>query len=257
MPKAVPLRRSPRKHEEKRKKKGKREQEPSLPAIKWTADKGKLIWALIAEMERKENRLVLFGKEKNENTSGDSKIAVYKRIGGVIMPDLFAQAPNSLAKRIKGKAEDLVSTYKTLAKELQVTGGGLRNDDEGSGEDVHEFLECYISPEGPDHDTTEKARNLWEDIKKRFAYFPVLHKFLGARSNIVPPVLTTGVGPQGRKVVHLQAPTHDLAIDPTLQTPRQDRSASPDDPESPIEIPSSPLVPRTKPNASGATNKSA
>lgn len=96
-----------------------------------------------------------------------------------------------------------------------------------------------------------------EDITRRFAYFPVLHKFLGARSNIVPPVLTTGVGPQGRKVVHLQAPTHSLAIDPALQTPRRDRSTSPDDPSSPIEIPSSPLIPRTKPNTGGAANKSA
>jgi hypothetical protein len=26
---------------------------------------------------------------------------------------------------------------------------------------VHEFLECYISSEGPDHDTTVKSKNLW------------------------------------------------------------------------------------------------
>ncbi|KAJ7737632.1 hypothetical protein DFH07DRAFT_779312 [Mycena maculata] len=107
MPKAVPLRRSPRKHDEKPKK-SKREKEPPLPQIKWAADEGKLIWALITEMERKENRLVLFGREKNEwqNTSGDSKIAVYKRFGGVIMPDLSSKAPNALAKRIKAKAEE-------------------------------------------------------------------------------------------------------------------------------------------------------
>jgi hypothetical protein len=58
------LRRSPRKPKNKdaKQKQGKKE-EPPLPAIKWQADDGALIWSLIAQMEVKENRLVLFGKQ--------------------------------------------------------------------------------------------------------------------------------------------------------------------------------------------------
>jgi hypothetical protein len=36
----------------------------------------------------------------------------------------------------------------------------LQNDSDDNDE-VHEFLECYIPADGPDHDTTSAARNLW------------------------------------------------------------------------------------------------
>ncbi|KAF8196398.1 hypothetical protein K438DRAFT_1826196 [Mycena galopus ATCC 62051] len=52
-----------------------------------------------------------------------------------------------------------------------------------------------------------------EKITKDFKYFPTLHRFLAACSNIIPPVITTGVGPDGRKVVHLQPPTQHRKID--------------------------------------------
>ncbi|KAF7349806.1 hypothetical protein MVEN_01280800 [Mycena venus] len=276
-------RRSPRKHGKKGaaagRKKAAKQAEPALPQIKWTADKGALTWALIAQMEVKENRLVLFGKEsKDENTSGDSKIAVYKRIGGEILPELFARSPNALAKRVKCKAEGLVDTYKKLAKKLQVTGGGLQNNDDNDGKSsphdhegnenddddgdgVHQFLACYISAEGPDHDTTPRARNLWESITMEFKYFPALHRFLAARSNIVPPVITTGDGPDGRKVVHLQPPTQrhtneDDFIDPSLRNfstpPQMQQRLGPE--SSPIEIPdSSPTPVDTKPSRGKTT----
>ncbi|KAJ6506945.1 hypothetical protein C8R45DRAFT_1069843 [Mycena sanguinolenta] len=253
----TPPRRSPRKHKgttEKPVKSGK-PREPPLPRIEWLASEGALTWALIAQMEVKENRLVLFGKqEKDEKSVGDNKRAVYKRIGSQIMPEYFKTSPNALAKRVKGKAEDLVSTYKELAKELQVTGGGLENDDDSDdeGNDVHQYLECYISSEGPDHDTTPKARNIWEKLEKQFKFFPALHKFLAARSNIVPPMVATGVGPKGRTVIHLQPPTetqntiNDDCIDPALrapQTPVPDKDADEPAGSSPITIPSSPSPP--------------
>ncbi|KAJ7939467.1 hypothetical protein B0H13DRAFT_1850763 [Mycena leptocephala] len=211
-------RRSPRKHKRKTEaKKAAKQVEPSLPQIKWTADEGALTWALIASW--RSRRTVLFSLEKTtktrrvsirpsgfyfdptdrdfQNTSGDSKIAVYKRIGGVILPDLFAVSPNALAKRVKcSQHEDDPET-------------------QNNGEDnVHQFLACYIGAAGPDHDTTPKARNIWEKITKDFMYFPALHKFLAARSNIIPPVITTGVGPEGRKVVHLQPPTQRRQVAP-------------------------------------------
>ncbi|KAJ7129130.1 hypothetical protein C8R46DRAFT_1143499 [Mycena filopes] len=247
--KPAPLRRSPRKHTAEKKPK-------SLGRIDWDADSSEMTFELITQMEVKENRLVLFGKQGHENTSGDSKVAVFKRMGSVLFPTMYLTSPNTLGKRVKGKVESLVKTYKKFAKKLQVTGGGLEKDDSG---DVHEFLECYISSEGPDHDTSASATNLWEQIKKDFVFFPRLHALLAAQSNIVPPMIATGVGPEGRKVVHLQAPAttkteYNPHIDPALQsTPHRSRSASP---SSPINVDSSPLAPvgkrpqKTAPKAS-------
>ncbi|KAJ7677543.1 hypothetical protein B0H17DRAFT_1139559 [Mycena rosella] len=107
--------------------------DPELGTISWAANKGTHIWALLEQMQLKENRLVLFGKKAgtnevtlgakaraperqmclvsckelqntcrvplvkapvfqvpqplppvcaSQNTKGDSKIIVYKRIGG-------------------------------------------------------------------------------------------------------------------------------------------------------------------------------
>jgi len=46
-----------------------------------------------------------------------------------------------------------------------------------------------------------------EQIIKDFPYFPEMHRLLSTRPNFNPPAVTTGVGPQGRKSVHYQAPT--------------------------------------------------
>jgi hypothetical protein len=63
--KKEPLRRSPRKHQTKAPKK-RIDKEPPLPTIRWTEGDGELIWALIAQMEVKANRLVLFGMQGDE-----------------------------------------------------------------------------------------------------------------------------------------------------------------------------------------------
>ena len=56
--------------------------------------------------------------------------------------------------------------YKTLAQQLRVTGGGLRdpNDPEGdTQDDGTEHLEFYIPPEGPTAETCQKAKNIWRE----------------------------------------------------------------------------------------------
>ncbi|KAJ7766532.1 hypothetical protein DFH07DRAFT_769792 [Mycena maculata] len=83
--------RSPRKHDttDTKKKRGqaKSAPEPELGTILWSANNGALIWSLLDQMQVKNNRLVLFGKNPGTNepapqgTKGDSKIIVYKRIG--------------------------------------------------------------------------------------------------------------------------------------------------------------------------------
>lgn len=62
-----------------------------------------------------------------------------------------------------------------------------------------------------------------DDITKGFPFFPNLHRILSSRTNSNPPVVTTGVGPAGRAVVHYQAPAGMVAnpigdelIDPAL-----------------------------------------
>jgi hypothetical protein len=66
--------------------------------------------------------------------------------------------------------------------------------------------------------------NLFADnIVSGFPFFPRLHRFLSSCTNTNPPVVVTGVGPQGRAAVHYQAPARivpppgDDVIDPALR----------------------------------------
>ncbi|KAJ6513947.1 hypothetical protein DFH09DRAFT_1333214 [Mycena vulgaris] len=81
-----PLHRSPRKYKNKRQTvKAVKDAEPAPPP---GADGGKLIWLLIRQLEDEQNRLVLFGKQsKDENTSEETKISVFQRIGSVVLPE--------------------------------------------------------------------------------------------------------------------------------------------------------------------------
>ncbi len=55
--------------------------------------------------------------------------------------------------------------YVKLAKRLKATGEGLKddnNDDSGDdGEAKEIYMRFYIAPDGPDHDTSGEARNIW------------------------------------------------------------------------------------------------
>lgn len=126
----------------------------------------------------------------------------------------------------------LVSNYNKHAKKLQVTGGGIDNpDDEANNEDLpDQFMEFYIGATGPDDATPDHAKNLWgkiliamlstcthyvrilADIERQFPFFPRLHAIIGCRPNHIPPAITTGVGPHGRRTVHYQAPEDDGSI---------------------------------------------
>lgn len=130
--------------------------------------------------------------------------------------------------------------YRTHAASLIQTGGGVDPDKAEAGDNAHhEYSDCYIPASGPDASTTERAKNIWRKFKSflvvtlrsdlqcieqiiiDFPYFPELHRLLSTRPNFNPPALTTGVGPQGRKTVHYQAPAQvqravSPAIDPYL-----------------------------------------
>jgi hypothetical protein len=48
-----------------------------------------------------------------------------------------------------------------------------------------------------------------DEIVSKFPFFPDLHRMLSTRPNVTPIVITTGVGPAGKKTLHYQAPSKD------------------------------------------------
>ncbi|KAJ6779215.1 hypothetical protein DFH09DRAFT_1369675 [Mycena vulgaris] len=216
-----------------------------IPPINWKKDHGALIWKLLAEVEKKENCLVILGKnDSSENSSGMTKAAVFKAIGRIIFPNECAIDADDIASRVKSKYENVYGAYKQHVKRLRDTGGGLGgNDSDDSDESLHEYMACYIPIGGPDETTTEGAKNLWDKITKEFPFFPTFHRLYSTRPNVNPPVIITGVGPGGRKMVHLQPPSKPKAqgfpehlIDPSLVSraatpPANTRAFGPDWPE--------------------------
>ena len=122
----------------------------------------------------------------------------------------------------------LTKTYRKHAARLRQTGGGL--EDENCANSQEEHIKYYIPGEGPNETTPVDALNLWrayfrsnsiltltssliEQIEKDFKFFPHLHKIFAARPNVTPIIVTTALGPQGRKTVWFQPP--DEAADAT------------------------------------------
>ncbi|KAI0041850.1 hypothetical protein FA95DRAFT_1469487, partial [Auriscalpium vulgare] len=150
--------------------------------LQWAQNQHALTWKLLGEMEQPENFRVLFGKRKKKRykmTNGDKKVDVYKRITRTLIPQLFVLDPAKITNWVKVKAEELIELYKKHSQKLQVTGGGIndKSDDDRQyvSDNPVEFLEFYISANGPDNETPERARNLWESITDAFPFFPRMH----------------------------------------------------------------------------------
>ncbi|GLB43921.1 hypothetical protein LshimejAT787_1501050 [Lyophyllum shimeji] len=207
-----------------------------IPEIPWADNENLLTWALLTELEVDKNYKVIFGKkDKNENTSKETKVTVFKRIGEKILPELFAVDPTVIGDRMKSKVE---STYRKHHRKLWQTGGSVRadgDDDEPSQEPSQKgALDFYIPPTGPDESTPATAKNLWEQIEKEFPPFPRLHVILSTRPNVVPIVVTTALVPEGHSsVTWYQSPSdssteswaHETLSQPTL--PSQPTSPQP------------------------------
>ncbi|KAM6491159.1 hypothetical protein JOM56_013398 [Amanita muscaria] len=213
-----------------------------LPEIPWAQDDHKLVWDFITQLEKDVNYKILFGKkDPSENTSGDSRFTVFKRIAEAILPDMFKLDPSTVADRLKGQLERLTKTYKKQLTKLQRTGEGIRHDVQ---DPAHEELEYYIPADGPNASTPTAAVNLWhtfdfsfvhvltennlEQIEKEFKFFPRLHQIFAARPNVTPIVITTGVGPHGMKKLWYQppddvnadeTPEHTELLHPTCSSP--------------------------------------
>ncbi|KAJ6472509.1 hypothetical protein C8R45DRAFT_1217790 [Mycena sanguinolenta] len=200
----------------------------AIPPIQWGKNQGALIWAMLREVEKKDYRLVIMGKkDPSENSVGMNKTAAFKAIGKTILPAEYAIDPDSVGKRVKGQYEH---AYKKHAKRLRQTGGGLGgNDDDDDDDSLHEYMSCYIPTDGPDGTTTPEAKNLWDSIVTDFPFFPFFHNLYSTRANVNPPIVITGVGPAGRKIVHLQPPPLPPLMGLMATPPR---AATPPPPES-------------------------
>ncbi|KIM50179.1 hypothetical protein SCLCIDRAFT_34571 [Scleroderma citrinum Foug A] len=77
-----------------------------LPKIPWSENSHAQVWSLIAEISKSVNYKVLYGKkDKNENTFGESKASIYKRIGSIVLPKFSLIDPTATGDRIKNKLE--------------------------------------------------------------------------------------------------------------------------------------------------------
>ena len=124
---------------------------------------------------------------------------------------------------------------------------------------------CYVPAEGPDDATTAQARNLWgtscqlifvsdayifeEKIVEGFPFFPEMHRHLCGRPNAIPPVVTTGVGPTGRHVVHFQAIEDRTSSSTAAELPSQPTGAPA---VTPTDILATPVRPKS--TVSGAND---
>ncbi|KDR82164.1 hypothetical protein GALMADRAFT_59519 [Galerina marginata CBS 339.88] len=210
---------------------------PKLPDIPWSEDEDKLVWSFLTELEKDENYKVLFGKKTvNENTSGDSKTAVFKRIGFAILPKLAEIDAGTIANRKQ-------------AGRLRQTGGGLDEND-GSSQSRDEELDYYIPADGPNASTPAAAVNLWQQIELDFKFFPRLHKIYAARPNVTPIVITTGVGPSGQKAVWYQSP-NDEPPAAAAMSPAAAEASQPTQPTSPLRAMPASEPPTTPPRSFG------
>lgn len=169
------------------------------PPIQWQSGDSHLIWLLLTEAERDENRIIVFGKRAGESSSADKKNTVYKRIAEKVIPDAYTFSPGMAGERVRGKLEGLIKDYKTHLKSFEITGGGVsRSGESRAGSRI------VIPPEGPDEDTSDEGKNIWQKVLQKFPFYPRLHLLLSERPNVVPPMITTGTGPDGRETVFSQ-----------------------------------------------------
>ncbi|KAG6330303.1 hypothetical protein ID866_8784 [Astraeus odoratus] len=172
-----------------------------LPEIPWSENDHTQAQSLVVEISKPINYKVLYDKkDKIENTSGGSKASVYKHIGAMVLPEFHALHVTGTGDQIKSKLE----IYKCHAVKLHTTRNGIQKDGDVDGSDSEKFCNFYIGVDGSNEGTSLEAKNIWNQIIKQFPFFSELHRIFVACPNITPIAMTTEVGPQGKKTLHLQ-----------------------------------------------------
>ncbi|RXW25843.1 hypothetical protein EST38_g118 [Candolleomyces aberdarensis] len=205
------------------------------PDIKWGHNNHALIWALLTEIEKPENRPLFFGRVNvNDNTTGDSKAKVCKRLAKAIFLEECKIDAVGMGKRVKAKIEVLFKEYKKHSARLCLTGKGVMGHGDGENDPdpsrvpddstTGTRLDFYIHANGPDENTPERAKNIWGTL-----FVSIVS--LGTRPNVVPIVVATPLGPNRGQTVWLQPPTgnntvDESNIDPVLLQEDRDHSAA-------------------------------
>ncbi|KAF8872044.1 hypothetical protein BD779DRAFT_1401922, partial [Infundibulicybe gibba] len=91
----------------------------------WSFNESAAVYRLIDEMEKTENRKVLFGAGEGENTSGETKTKVLQRMAKAVWPDFYKINEGITTRRVKSKVESLKRDYRAQVKKLHQTGGGI------------------------------------------------------------------------------------------------------------------------------------
>ncbi|KAF8816151.1 hypothetical protein BYT27DRAFT_7077746 [Phlegmacium glaucopus] len=137
----------------------KSKKKPKVPSIHWSPT---LVWRLIDLAQADENKNAMIGKAKEDNTSADSKVAVFKRVAQVVIPATFIIDGDTAGKQTQSKWDILKKAYRNHAARLIQTGGGLHPENEADNEDAHhKYADCYIPATGPDGGTMEREKNIW------------------------------------------------------------------------------------------------
>jgi hypothetical protein len=192
---------------------------------RWTKDQ---TWELIKEMRKKSNMKVLFGPEVGEvclwlhsdltflpphpmhrtrlGTRKTLCINAFQKPSTLKLIKPILQRQRTVSRTVlTGMLFCVVSspTVSVMSCRLQTKFKEHAQRLRKTGEGVEEYYQITI--EGPDHNTDERAVNIWKQIEKDFEYFPDLWKIWSTKPNLVPICATTGVGPQGQKTVLIQS----------------------------------------------------
>ncbi|KIK73644.1 hypothetical protein PAXRUDRAFT_117751, partial [Paxillus rubicundulus Ve08.2h10] len=95
----------------------------------------------------------------------------------------------------------LAKVYKQHAKRFTVTREGIGPNSEDGAD---ETFRCFIGAASTNESTPEETRNIWDDIVSQFPFFLDLHRIWATKPNKNPIVVTTGVGPSGKRILIMQ-----------------------------------------------------
>ncbi|KAG1727285.1 uncharacterized protein EDB91DRAFT_1253976 [Suillus paluster] len=155
---------------------------PPIGETEWTTA---LIWLLLAQAEKTENRKTLLRGKRDKNTLKDMKIVIFKRIGSVILADLHAINPDAVGNHIKKQFNYLVNHYKHHAHQLRATGEGLQDDNSGDERDEEHFNH-YVPLSGLDDSTPMHIKSIWEFSVMQLQQFWALQEALDATQSATP-----------------------------------------------------------------------
>ncbi|KAI0026358.1 hypothetical protein K488DRAFT_9105, partial [Vararia minispora EC-137] len=143
-----------------------------IPSLPWSDKSSAKIWELIGELEKPENFSVYFG---NNNHSGDTKEHVHQCISERLFPQWFQLDIKTVSERVKSKINWVIKRYTEHAKKLQKTGSGVDAEQQQPSNNPVQYMDFYIYADGPDEETPDYAKNIWDEIVKDFPFFTRMH----------------------------------------------------------------------------------